>query len=175
MNRTTHAFTLIELLTVIAIIGLLIGLSIPALHQAKLAARTTVCLSNLRQFGVMLNGYFSESAGLMPTLTNRESTTQSGAALDTLFAEAGGALKCPGDEKHLYESTGTSYFWNFTVNGQRIDTLFSIAGGKVVSRIPLISDKEGFHRDLTDKVNILYADGHAAKDLRFSTDLGAPP
>ena len=37
------------------------------------------------------------------------------------------------------------------------------------SHIPVISDKEGFHPYLKDKVNILYADGHATKDVKFFT------
>jgi prepilin-type processing-associated H-X9-DG protein len=36
-----------------------------------------------------------------------------------------------------------------------------------------MSDKEGFHPYLDKKVNILYADGHATKDLKFSTEVPA--
>jgi prepilin-type processing-associated H-X9-DG protein len=44
-------------------------------------------------------------------------------------------------------------------------------GGSVITHIPLISDKQGFHPDLKDRVNILYADGHVAKEIQFSTSL----
>ena len=37
------------------------------------------------------------------------------------------------------------------------------------SRIPILGDKEGFHPYLQNKVNILYADGHATKDVKFFT------
>src|SRR5262245_17508621 len=44
-------FTLVEMLTVIAIIGILVALLLPAINVAREMARQTACLSNLRQFG----------------------------------------------------------------------------------------------------------------------------
>ena len=61
-----QGFTLIELLVVISIVGLLIGLSVPALSRARENARRTTCLSNVRQIQVALRMYADSHDGRVP-------------------------------------------------------------------------------------------------------------
>ncbi len=71
LKRLKRGFTLIELLVVIAIIAILIALLLPAVQQAREAARRSTCKNNLHQLAVALHNYHEQHntfpPGAMPT------------------------------------------------------------------------------------------------------------
>lgn len=72
-NQGSRAFTLVELLTVIAIVAVLAGLTLSGLGQIRASARTSKCTNNLRQIGAAFQLYAADNRGLYPAARYRES------------------------------------------------------------------------------------------------------
>lgn len=101
--RRRAAFTLIELLVVVAIIAVLIGVLLPALGQARAAARTTACLSQMRQLAIAQAAYAVDHKGQLVDYALHEGGSSPDAALSWLvdlepYIEGEALLKSPSDE-----------------------------------------------------------------------------
>jgi prepilin-type N-terminal cleavage/methylation domain-containing protein/prepilin-type processing-associated H-X9-DG protein len=91
--RGLGAFTLIEVLVVVAIIALLISILLPSLAAARSASKSTVCLSQLRQMAVAAQAYSTAASGSYPPYT------------DTVYTP---------EFEFLYYQRKIEYCWDFT-------------------------------------------------------------
>ena len=92
------AFTLVELVVVIAVIGILMGLLLPAVQKARAQGRKTDCLNNLKNIGLAIHEYHDNHESLPPSRTYDHYTTWAFVILpyleqNDLFQEADPQLK----------------------------------------------------------------------------------
>ena len=170
-SRLPKGFTLIELLVVLVVIGILAGLLLPVLSRATESSRATACLSNLRQIGVALQLYVDDYGNRMPIMADAlvdaagspptNGTDTINAVLHSYLGTTN-VFACPSDREQLFEQTGSSYAWNSLLNGQPADQLRVFAIPFSPHQVPVIFDKEPFHRarGKGHGINFLFADGH---------------
>jgi len=171
VSLSRRGFTLIELLVVIAVIGVLAAIAFPVTSRVVQSGKAAACVANLNEIGVALNLYLGEHSQIMPTLqAGRQSTTQDVPVIDNTlntYVRDPRVFACPGDNIGIAAASGTSYYWNSVLDGQSVANLHFFLAKGLNSEIPVLSDKQGFHPYAANKVNMLYADGHASQDLRF--------
>jgi len=84
-GQNALAFNLVELLIVIAVIGILAGLLLPVLSKAGSNAQRTTCLNNLEQINHAILLYAADNGDLLPTIANTTISAQGGGDGTNLF------------------------------------------------------------------------------------------
>ena len=121
-----RGFTLIELLVVIAIIAILIALLLPAVQQAREAARRTQCKNNLKQLGLALHNYHDTFNTFPPAHIRTQSAVPANGALTGWRGFSLHAMLLPYIEQApLYASIDFNTYFDAT------------AGNNTARRIPL--------------------------------------
>lgn len=136
MRNRNKGFTLIELLVVIAIIAILAAILFPVFAKAREAARSTSCLSNIKQLGTSFAMYVSENDDVLP-VPNYEAGVAAGDSIAfgwtgeapapsqayaenyTLrsalmpYVKSGGIFKCPSDTNTTVKWTAGKYHMSY--------------------------------------------------------------
>ena len=106
-----RAFTLVEVLVVLAIVGLLAALLLPALSRARHSARRAACTSQLRQLGLAVHLYRQDHDEIPPHLSSLHPTHSADARLFVCPNDPAGAQYAGNDyvEGRKYLPSGVSY------------------------------------------------------------------
>ena len=121
-RKTTFsiAFTLVELLVVISIIGLLAGLAVPAINGGLKSAKAGACLSNLHQIGVATMAYAADNSFKLPNAGSGTSdmwATQLATFISTGTKSKKSIFVCPGSAKAVQEATGSDVAVTYGMHG----------------------------------------------------------
>jgi general secretion pathway protein G len=172
-SRRIIAFTLVELLVTIAIIGLLGSLTVPAINSAIQSAKSATCAGNLRQIGIAVSTAATDNNNTYPEIDQAAEPVYppgSGAqGLVMTLASYGittNSVKCPVDismgKNSSFTKYGSSYEWNPTFDNEvttspiiYVNSTFKIPLNS--GRVRLCTDFQPIHHG---RMNALYGDGH---------------
>lgn len=153
-RRAPAAFTLVELLVVLAIASLLLALTMVGLSRSRQTARSLTCLNHLRQIGLSFTLYAGENKTRLPDPLPLETTWES---LVLRYLNHRGVFECPSDNE-AFPALGSSYDWRDSG-----DPVASVAGRSISQCRPdavvAFEALPGWH--FRRKVNVVRLDGSA--------------
>jgi prepilin-type processing-associated H-X9-DG protein/prepilin-type N-terminal cleavage/methylation domain-containing protein len=172
-RRRRLAFTLVELLVVMAIIALLLGLTLPSFQRAILSAQSTRCAGNLRAIGIAVSQAASDNDNEYPAISQAATSpyppgSDAKDLYDTLspYGITSNLLECPTDLQSgsgsAFKQYGSSYEWNPAFDDEVTVTPILYFSPTVQvpvnnSRVHLCFDFNPVHNG---RPNYLYGDGH---------------
>jgi type II secretory pathway pseudopilin PulG len=109
--RSSRAFTLVDLLVSIAVVGILIAILLPSLSAVRETAHQVVCRSNVRQFGFGVEMYAEANKQLIPrTITLEANTDLSYRTLTIRFAPGDPGFQLADEQ---WDGLGLLYQWDY--------------------------------------------------------------
>jgi prepilin-type processing-associated H-X9-DG protein/prepilin-type N-terminal cleavage/methylation domain-containing protein len=165
------AFTIVELMVVMAIIALMAGLLMPNLEFAIRKAQSTKCSEQLRGIGAAVLSDATDNNGFLPEINQAAlpvypPSVPGIVGVLSSYGVSTNTIQCPVDmamgDSSSFHQYGSSYEWN-PVLDDGTDPVTAIAIGPIevtvnASRIRVCTDFLPIH---SGKMNALYADGHA--------------
>ncbi|MFH1497787.1 MAG: prepilin-type N-terminal cleavage/methylation domain-containing protein [Verrucomicrobiota bacterium] len=124
-SLSSSGFTLVELLTVTAIVGVLAAIIIPVVGKVKESARNAECLSNLRQVHIRYSAYVADNRGRIPVAYKSGwdwrhilNSTSSASYSPDGFKNEKAVFGCPVKrmEKDITDPTVPTYSLNLRIN-----------------------------------------------------------
>ena len=113
-SNSHGAFTLLELLVVIAVIGILTALLFPALSKAKSSAKRTVCLNHLRQISLGIQMYADDMDDVGPAKISEKKSLDGWTAYKQLVKNYVGQNTASSSEDKLFACPTDNYHYDFT-------------------------------------------------------------
>ena len=174
--KRRQAFTLIELLMVIAILALVVGIILPAIAQARATTKSAICLSQMRQIADGFHMLADANGGKLPGIDTDE-------AWDVLVQDQLGTdetiFVCPADDDAIEASAdgypGLSYGWR---EWFEVDEDESSLSGKMLASAPpelILVFEDLSERHAEGKINAATVDGatqvYSLEDFQANMEL----
>ena len=160
-NASSHprnAFTLVELLVVVAIVALLAAILLPVFNKARDSAKTSSCQNNLRQIGIAMELYASDYRGIYPSsyAASKNCTWSDGAAQ---YAKSDAIFTCPKAPERFYQrgcppdavvnEVGHRYDGGYVLNTPDSERYSIVSQNRIRTPAQMILVTEGDSGDVT--------------------------